>query len=101
MQRGDLDRHLRGGNGKIPVAQSGVPRIHRRDVAELAAGYASSHRGIEIAGLTAFGVLGTCLAVRIVRHGHGHGWLLLFAVMAGFLAADFVSGLVHWAGDTW
>jgi ubiquitin-conjugating enzyme E2 variant len=29
------------------------------------------------------------------------GWPTLVAVAAGLLAADFVSGVIHWAGDTW
>jgi plasmanylethanolamine desaturase len=29
------------------------------------------------------------------------GWWLLPAIFAGALAADFLSGLIHWAADTW
>ncbi len=28
-------------------------------------------------------------------------WLLLAAFFSGWVLSDFVSGLVHWAGDTW
>lgn len=31
----------------------------------------------------------------------GYGWLMLAAAMAGFVFADFSSGLVHWLFDTW
>ena len=31
----------------------------------------------------------------------GRPWLVLTAVLLGYLAADLVSGLVHWAADTW
>ncbi|KAJ8016837.1 hypothetical protein DPEC_G00011500 [Dallia pectoralis] len=31
----------------------------------------------------------------------GHFWYILLCVVAGMLTADFASGLVHWAADSW
>ena len=37
------------------------------------------------------------LALRIVPHVLESPWLALTAFMVGFVAADFVSGFIHWA----
>jgi len=41
-------------------------------------------------------------AVRIAAATHGGSWLgVVVGLLAGALAADFLTGLVHWACDTW
>lgn len=65
-------------------------------------GYARSHRVLEVCGLlTAAGltVLTGALAVRALPSS-STGWAAL-ACFGGLCLADFVSGLVHWAADTY
>src|SRR5437764_5017775 len=41
------------------------------------------------------------LALHIAPRSMQSPWLALTAFMVGFVLADFVSGFVHWAADTW
>ncbi len=65
-------------------------------------GYATRHRYIEIAGIAAFFTLVGLVAVRAVRAVDGLGSVggIAVAALLGYTAADFLSGLAHWAGDT-
>lgn len=56
-------------------------------------------RAIEVAGIVSFFVLSIALAVRLFADVHP--LVTLFGLGAGFIAADLVSGIVHWIGDTW
>jgi ubiquitin-conjugating enzyme E2 variant len=64
--------------------------------------YSRAHRAAEIVSiLLVFGTL-AALAARIARTiGTPGGWIALgLTGLTGYLAADFISGFVHWAGDT-
>ncbi len=64
--------------------------------------YGRGHRALELGSIAfVFLALGL-LAVRIGRTAwESHGlWALTTAGLTGYLVADFLSGLVHWAGDT-
>jgi ubiquitin-conjugating enzyme E2 variant len=63
--------------------------------------YSRTFRTFEWAAIIAFGLLSTVLMTRLCLWGASHGGWILTASAAGYLAADFASGLVHWAGDTW
>jgi len=56
-------------------------------------------RAIEVAGIVFFFVLSIALALRLAVDVHAIA--SLFGVGAGLVAADLVSGIVHWIGDTW
>jgi hypothetical protein len=64
--------------------------------------YGRGHRALEIASIgfvfVSLGLLGVRMA-RAAWQGHGL-WGLATAAVTGYLLADFLSGLVHWAGDT-
>src|SRR5262245_23132915 len=64
--------------------------------------YGRGHRALEIAAIAfAFGSL-SWIAFRIVSAAHGVGdWIgIALATAGGYIVSDFLSGFVHWAGDT-
>jgi plasmanylethanolamine desaturase len=77
------------------------PWLRQRDAASLACGYSRSFRVVEVLSILAFfGMLG-CLFARLWNPAKDSPWLVLVAVLAAYIAADFCSGFVHWMGDTW
>jgi ubiquitin-conjugating enzyme E2 variant len=64
--------------------------------------YPNRYRGIESFAILAFAVMAVLLGLSIARGLRIPGalWWLVPLAMAAYLAADFVSGLVHWLADT-
>ncbi|OJT27333.1 carotenoid synthesis regulator CarF [Archangium sp. Cb G35] len=75
--------------------------LRQQDAAALAQGYSPAIRAMEIASIVSFVGLESALVWRLWGNPHTGPWLLLSALLLGYLAADFVSGFVHWMGDTW
>jgi ubiquitin-conjugating enzyme E2 variant len=64
--------------------------------------YGRGHRALEIAAIAfVFGSLGW-IAYRVAAATHGLGDVIgiALAAVAGYVVSDFLSGVVHWAGDT-
>jgi plasmanylethanolamine desaturase len=76
-------------------------QVRQQDAHVLARGYSPAIRAMEVFSILAFVGLESALVWRLWGNGHVRPWLVLVAVVLGYLAADFVSGLVHWMGDTW
>jgi plasmanylethanolamine desaturase len=58
-------------------------------------------RSLEIVAIFTFFLLMFGLVGRLWGSIFGSPWLVLSAVLLAYLAADLVSGVVHWAGDSW
>jgi ubiquitin-conjugating enzyme E2 variant len=68
---------------------------------EKPAGYTRAFRFIEVASITTFAALLAWLGWRLAPHARAAPMRLALAMVCAYLAADLVSGLVHWMGDTW
>ncbi|HLM43230.1 MAG TPA: fatty acid desaturase family protein, partial [Myxococcaceae bacterium] len=76
-------------------------QLRQQDAQALAQGYSPAIRAMEIASIVTFITLEAALVWRLWGGPHTGPWLVLSALLLGYLAADFVSGFVHWMGDTW
>lgn len=63
-------------------------------------GYGAGQRRLETVAIGAFAVLATVSGYRLAMHADLDSRVLLAAALAGWIAADLFSGLVHWAFDS-
>lgn len=81
--------------------QFDISSLKLQDAKALAAGYSKGMRRFEIVSIFTFFVLIAVLVTRMAAPALTAPWLVAVAVLVGFVAADFVSGIVHWLADTW
>lgn len=64
--------------------------------------YSRSHRVLEVAGIVGLFALLGYVAWRLIFGvaTWGQGLAVLALIVAGYFVTDFISGFVHWAGDT-
>lgn len=64
--------------------------------------YSPAHRRLEIASIIIFFALMIWLVSWCFIHRHSErNFALGLSIFLGYISADFVSGFVHWAADTW
>ena len=76
-------------------------RLGSRDPASLAQGYTRAVRRFELAGIAFYALALGVWVWRLAPAWRDNAWVMLAAVASGYLAADWVSGMVHWAADSW
>ncbi|MBL8683519.1 MAG: fatty acid desaturase family protein [Myxococcales bacterium] len=75
--------------------------FEHRSAQELAAGYKMSHRVAEIIAMVTYATLAGIMYYHLVPVAGTRPITFVIGALAGYFAADFVSGFVHWFCDTW
>ena len=75
--------------------------IQHRDAAELAAGYTHGVRLFDWFSITSWSLVMAAVAWRLGPALWHSPWVATAAAVTGYLAADFISGFVHWLADSW
>jgi len=74
-----------------------------QDAEALAKAYNPAYRKVEVASMFAFALLAATCIFKVVTHAlEARHWMWAgWGLLVGWIASDFTSGFVHWAGDTW
>jgi len=75
--------------------------VRLQDAKELAAGYTRWHKALDVFSVVNFFALCIWIEERSIRADARHLLSVPAAIVTGLLMADLVSGLVHWAFDSW
>lgn len=79
----------------IPGAMSAAPQPER------SVSHTGNYWWVELASIVAWIALFLVAVWRLVPSIAANPWWAIAMAMSGYVAADFLSGFVHWAGDTW
>lgn len=76
--------------------------IPTEQTAVIVSRYPASHRRVDVCAIVLFGALALPGVLRLSAGLEQWGWpWLMAAALTGWLTVDLLSGLVHWAFDTW
>src|SRR3982074_3292484 len=81
--------------------QSAPPTVVQRSHLALRKGYSPAVRCFELGSIAVYTAAMAGVGGPLLPPRRRAPWTFGLALFVGFVAADFVSGFVHWAADSW